>query len=275
MSAAKTKEPIETPLDGGTFISLQKSSAESDLSMEYKLHLLYKLQQTDSQIDQIHLLRGELPLEVQDLEDDILGLSTRTENLQMEIKEIEKTVSQKKIDLENSKALIEKYTAQQNNVKNNREFDSLSKEIEFQGYETQLSEKRIKESALTLAERKQVYAETLKALEERKLDLENKKKELESIVSETAKEEKELDKYSEEIQSQIDARLLAAYKKVRSNARNGLAVVTVRRDACSGCFNKIPPQRQMDIASSKKIIVCEYCGRILVNTDFEAEPEIE
>lgn len=273
MSAAKSKAPIETPLDGGTFISLQKSSAESDLTMESKLYLLYKLQQTDSQIDQIHLLRGELPLEVQDLEDDILGLTTRTENFQMEIKEIEKTISQKKIDLENSKALIEKYTAQQNNVKNNREYDSLTKEIEFQGLETQLSDKRIKESALILADKKAVLAETVKALEERKLDLETKKKELDSIVAETAREEAELNKFSDEVQSQIDARLLAAYKKVRSNARNGLAVVTVRRDACSGCFNKIPPQRQMDIASSKKIIVCEYCGRILVNGDFEAETE--
>lgn len=273
MSAAKSKAPIETPLDGGTFISLQKSSAEGDLTMESKLNLLYQLQQTDSQIDQIHLLRGELPLEVQDLEDDLLGLTTRTENLQSEIKEIEKTISQKKIDLENSKALVEKYTAQQNNVKNNREYDSLSKEIEFQGLEAQLSEKRIKENAFILSEKKVVYAETLKALEERKLDLENKKKELDSIVAETSREEDELNKFSEELQSQIDARLLAAYHKVRSNARNGLAVVTVRRDACSGCFNKIPPQRQMDIASSKKIIVCEYCGRILVNTDFEAETE--
>jgi len=271
MSAAKTKAHIETPLDGGTFISLQKSSVEGDLTMESKLYLLYKLQQTDSKIDKIHLLRGELPLEVQDLEDDILGLKTRLDNLQQETKEIEKTISQKKIDLENSKSLIEKYTSQQNNVKNNREYDSLSKEIEFQGLEVQLSEKRIKENTILLAEKKALLAETVKQADERALDLENKRKELESIISETAKEEEELLKYSEEIQSQIDARLLAAYKKVRSNARNGLAVVTVRRDACSGCFNKIPPQRQMDIASSKKIIVCEYCGRILVNAEFESE----
>lgn len=271
MCAAKTKAMIDTPLDGGTFISLQKSSVEGDLSMESKLYLLYKLQQTDSKIDKIHLLRGELPLEVQDLEDDILGLKTRVENLQQEIKEIEKGIAQKKIDLENSKSLIEKYTSQQNNVKNNREYDSLSKEIEFQGLEVQLAEKRIKENTLNLADKKNTLADTIKALEERGLDLENKKRELDSIVLETSKEEDELLKYSQEIQSQIDARLLAAYKKVRSNARNGLAVVTVRRDSCSGCFNKIPPQRQMDIASSKKIIVCEYCGRILVNGEFEAE----
>jgi len=271
MSAAKTKATIETPLDGGTFISLQKSSVEGDLSMESKLFLLYKLQQTDSQIDKIHLLRGELPLEVQDLEDDILGLKTRVDNLQSELKDIEKSLAQKKIDMENSKSLIEKYTSQQNNVKNNREYDSLSKEIEFQGLEVQLSEKRIKENTLIIADKKATLSETIKALDERALDLENKKRELDSIVLETSKEEEDLLKYSAEIQSQIDARLLAAYKKVRSNARNGLAVVTVRRDSCSGCFNKIPPQRQMDIASSKKIIVCEYCGRILVNGDFETE----
>lgn len=273
MSAAKSKTVKETPIDGGTFISLQKGSGEGDLTMESKLYLLYQLQQTDSQIDKIHLLRGELPLEVQDLEDDILGLTTRTEKVQSDIKEIEKVISQKKIDLETSKDLIEKYTGQQNNVKNNREYDSLSKEIEFQGLEVQLSEKRIKENTLILAEKKLLLADTLKDLEDRKLDLENKKKELDSIIAETAREEEELNKYSQEIESQIDARLLAAYKKVRTNARNGLAVVTVDRDACSGCFNKIPPQRRIDIASSKKIIVCEFCGRILVNTDFETKPE--
>jgi len=271
MATAKSKGTIETPLDGGTFISLQKSSNEGDLSMETKLHLLYNLQQADSKIDKIHLLRGELPLEVQDLEDDILGLRTRVENLQTELKEVDKLIAQKKIDLENSKTLIEKYTSQQNNVKNNREFDSLSKEIEFQGLEVQLADKRIKENTLLQAEKKAALTIALEALSERGIDLENKKKELESIVAETAKEEDELKKSSEEISAQIDARMLAAYKKVRTNARNGLAVVTVRRDACAGCFNKIPPQRQMDIASSKKIIVCEYCGRILVSADFENE----
>jgi len=270
MATVKIKNTIETPLDGGTFISLQKSSNEGDLSMETKLHLLYDLQQTDSKIDKIHLLRGELPLEVQDLEDDILGLKTRVDNLQAELKEIERVISQKKIDLENSKTLIEKYTSQQNNVKNNREFDSLSKEIEFQGLEVQLSEKRIKENAILQTDKKSALAVAQEALSERDIDLVSKKKELDSIVAETAKEEEELLKISDEVSSQIDARMLAAYKKVRSNARNGLAVVTVRRDACAGCFNKIPPQRQMDIASSKKIIVCEYCGRILVSADFES-----
>ena len=271
--ASKTKKAtIETPIDGGTFISLQKSSIEGDLiSMESKLLLLYNLQQADSKIDKIHLLRGELPLEVQDLEDEISGLNTRIENLKAELKEIDKSIAQQKIMMENSKALIEKYTQQQGNVKNNREYDSLSKELENQELEVQLCEKRTREGVLLLAEKKELFANAEIALKERELDLENKKKELDSIIEETAKEEAELEKYSLGIQEQIDARLLAAYKKVRTNARNGLAVVTVKRDACSGCFNKIPPQRQMDITSSKKIIVCEYCGRILVNTEFEEE----
>jgi len=270
--ASKTKKAaIETPIDGGTFISLQKSSIEGDLSMESKLLLLYKLQQADSKIDQIHLLRGELPLEVQDLEDEISGLNTRMDNLKAELLEIEKSIAYQKITMENAKAMIEKYTLQQTNVKNNREYDSLSKELENQDLEVQLCEKRVREGGVLMAEKKILFENAETALKERGLDLENKKKELDSIIAETAKEEEELEKYSLDIQNQIDARLLAAYKKVRGNARNGLAVVTVRRDACSGCFNKIPPQRQMDIASSKKIIVCEYCGRILVNTEFESE----
>jgi len=269
--ATKQKPTIETPLDGGTFISLQKStSSEGDLTMETKLNLLYQLQLADSKIDKIHLLRGELPLEVRDLEDNIEGLKTRVENLQAELKDAERLIYQKKMDLENAKSLIEKYTAQQNNVKNNREYDSLTKEIEFQGLEAELAEKRIKENTLLLADKKAALANAVTALEERVKDLEQKKGELDSIIAETAKEEDELIRYSNEIQAQIDARMLAAYKKVRLNARNGLAVVTVRRNACSGCFNKIPPQRQMDIAQSKKIIVCEYCGRILVKVE---EPE--
>ena len=269
--ATKQKPTIETPLDGGTFISLQKStSSEGDLTMETKLSLLYQLQLADSKIDKIHLLRGELPLEVKDLEDNIEGLKTRVENLQAELKDAERLIYQKKMDLENAKSLIEKYTAQQNNVKNNREYDSLTKEIEFQGLEAELADKRIKENTLLLVDKKAALANAVTALEERVKDLDQKKSELDSIVAETAKEEDELIKYSNEIQAQIDARMLAAYKKVRSNARNGLAVVTVRRNACSGCFNKIPPQRQMDIAQSKKIIVCEYCGRILVKVE---EPE--
>ncbi|MFA5713393.1 MAG: C4-type zinc ribbon domain-containing protein [Bacteroidales bacterium] len=271
MSIDKSKTNIETPLDGGTFISLQKSSADSDLSMELRLQLLYKLQQIDSKIDKIHLLRGELPLEVQDLEDEISGRETRVNNLAIEIAELEKSIAQQKIALENSKALILSYTEKQNNVKNNREYTSLAKEIEYQGYEVEHSNIKIKEFTEALEEKRGYILQVKGELKEGLSDLEIKKRELDSIKAETAKEEEELLAVAEEVKSQIDARMLAAYQKVRSNARNGLAVVIVKRDSCSGCFNKIPPQRQIDIASSKKIIVCEYCGRILVDSSFASQ----
>jgi predicted nucleic acid-binding Zn-ribbon protein len=249
----------------------KKSVADTDASMEAKLKLLYELQQTDSKIDTIKLLRGELPLEVQDLEDHLQGLKTRVTNFQKEIKELEGVVSAKKKEIEAATALIKKYEAQQNNVKNNREYDSITKEIEYQTLEVTLAEKRIKEFTAQIKERKLQLEETKTLMAERTQDLSSKKKELEEIVSETSKEEKELRKESEDLQAHIDERMLKAYYRVRSNARNGLAVVTVRRDACGGCFNKIPPQRQLDIALSKKIIVCEYCGRILMDASFDTE----
>ena len=273
MATSKKNNTVATPIvEGETFASLQiAKNLDSDMSMETRLRLLYKLQQTDSEIDKIYLLRGELPLEVQDLEDDIAGLGTRLANLTKDIADTEASIAQKKQDIVTCKSLIEKYEEQRNNVKNNREYDSLSKEIEFQDLERQLAEKKIKTNTVALAEKKELLATTAELLEGRKEDLVNKKKELESIVEETQKDEERLLKESEEIQSQIDARLLNANKKVRSNARNKMAVVTVKRDACGGCFNKIPPQRQLDYASNKKIIVCEYCGRILVNPEFENE----
>lgn len=273
MATSKKNNTIATPIvEGETFASLQiAKNLDSDMSMETRLKLLYKLQQTDSKIDKIYLLRGELPLEVQDLEDDIAGLETRISNLSKEIADGEAFIAQKKQDIVTSKTLIEKYEVQRNNVKNNREYDSLSKEIEFQDLERQLSEKRIKDTTKMVAEKKEALAVATELLDGRRVDLMNKKQELESIIEETQKDEEILLKESEEIQSQIEVRLLNAYKKVRSNTRNKLAVVTVKRDACGGCFNKIPPQRQLDIASSKKIIVCEYCGRILVNPEFENE----
>ena len=218
-------------------------------------------------------------MEVQDLEDDVAGLETRIANANKAIEEGEAFIAQKKHDIVSSKALIEKYEAQRNNVKNNREYDSLSKEIEFQDLEVQLSEKKINDTLKSIAQKKELLSEVSEELEGRKIDLENKKKELESIVEETRKDEEQLLKESEEqllkeseeIQGKIDPRMLNAYKKVRSNARNKLAVVTVKRDACGGCFNKIPPQKQLDIAASKKIIVCEYCGRILVSPEFDNE----
>ncbi|HOF75387.1 MAG TPA: C4-type zinc ribbon domain-containing protein [Bacteroidales bacterium] len=237
--------------------------------MEEKLRLLFQLQTTDSQIDKIHLLRGELPLEVQDLEDDIKGLATRMENLLKEIRDIEKDIAFRRIDADNARGMVARYEAQQANVKNSREFDSLAKEIENQVLDAEMAEKYIREFSILLKDRKETLEKTKNDHLERQKDLEAKKKELESIISETAKEEEALLRKVEHLESQIDARVLSAYRKVRKNARNGLAVVTVKRDACGGCFNKIPPQRQLDIKMSKKIIVCEYCGRILVDPAFE------
>jgi predicted nucleic acid-binding Zn-ribbon protein len=271
-TSKKTNTVIPPVVEGETFTSLQiAKDLGSDVSMETKLRLLYRLQQTDTRIDKIYLLRGELPLEVQDLEDEIEGLNTRIAHLEKDIKDGEAFIAQKKIDIESSKALIEKYEAQRNNVKNNREYDSLSKEIEFQSLEIELAEKRINDTGKQLVEKKNALTEATAVLEGRSVDLDNKRKELETIIEETQKEEEMLLKQSEELQAQIEPRMLNAYKKVRSNLRNKMAVVTVKRDACGGCFNKIPPQRQLDIALSKKIIVCEYCGRILVSPEFENE----
>jgi predicted nucleic acid-binding Zn-ribbon protein len=237
----------------------------AEMSVEDKLHALYELQTVDSGIDRIKILRGELPLEVQDLEDEVEGLETRIRNFETEIGVLQDSIAKKNNEIVTSKGLIKKYQEQQNNVRNNREFDSISKEIEFQTLEIELSEKRKKEFSLQVDEKKAQIAESQKLLDERKGDLQNKKSELDEIISDTKKEEENLIKRSNEIQKSVEQRLVIAYQKIRTNARNGLAVVTVQRDACGGCFNKIPPQRQLDIRSHKKIIVCEYCGRILVD----------
>ncbi len=236
-----------------------------ELSIEEKLRFLYKLQQVDSKIDKIKLLRGELPLEVQDLEDEIEGLTTRIDNYKKEIQDLETQINQKKIEIKDAEALIKKYQEQQKNVRNNREYDSLTKEIEYQTLEIELCNKRIKEYTQQIKDKKQLVEQTEKTVEERTHDLNGKKQELENITQETQKEEDELYRLSEEYAMNIEPRLLTAYKRIRGNARNGLAVVTVQRDACGGCFNKIPPQRQLDIKMHKKVIVCEYCGRILVD----------
>lgn len=237
-----------------------------------KLKALFELQTVVSDIDKIKTLRGELPLEVQDLEDDITGLTTRVSNYSDDIKTLETSITNRKAAIKESEALIAKYTEQQNNVRNNREYDSLNKEIEFQKLEIELSEKRIKEFAAELASKKEAIDSSKTLLSERQEDLERKKAELEEITAETKIEEEKLKAKSEKIESMIEPRLLTAFKRIRKNARNGLSVVTVQRDACGGCFNKIPPQRQMDIANRKKIIVCEYCGRILVDKDI-LEPD--
>lgn len=238
---------------------------ETEISVEERLRALYGLQLVDSEIDKIKTLRGELPLEVQDLEDEIAGLETRLGNFRDEVVNLEKAVSKKNIEISEAEGLIKKYEEQQKNVRNNREFDSLSKEIEFQHLEIELFNKKIREFNSQIEEKKVVISESEATLTEKKSDLETKRKELDEIISDTQKEEETLFQKSERIQQIIEERLLTAYKRIRSNARNGLAVVPVQRDACGGCFNQIPPQRQLDIRSRKKIIVCEYCGRILVD----------
>ncbi|HYQ56736.1 MAG TPA: C4-type zinc ribbon domain-containing protein [Draconibacterium sp.] len=247
---------------------------DKDISVEEKLRALHELQSVVSEVDKIKTLRGELPLEVQDLEDEITGLKTRLINLDDEVKNLDTAINNKKIAIKDSQALIVKYTEQQNNVRNNREFDSLSKEIEFQNLEIELSEKRIKEFTAEMAQKKETILTSKEQLKEREEDLDRKKSELSEITEETKIEEEKLKGKSEKIESFIEPRLLSAFKRIRKNARNGLAVVTIQRDACGGCFNKIPPQRQLDIASRKKIIVCEYCGRILVDQNINIVEDI-
>jgi hypothetical protein len=247
---------------------------ESEISVEERLRALFSLQLVDSEIDKIKTLRGELPLEVQDLEDEIAGLETRLNNLKEEINNLDKAVAKKNNEIVEAQGLIKKYEEQQKNVRNNREFDSLSKEIEYQNLEIELFNKKIREFNFQIDEKKVVISESESTLGDRKLDLDIKKSELDEIISDTQKEEEGLYKKSDKIESVIEERLLAAYKRIRSNARNGLAVVPVQRDACGGCFNQIPPQRQLDIKSRKKIIVCEYCGRILVDDEIISESHL-
>ena len=236
-----------------------------ELSIEQKLTNLYRLQQIESQIDRIRIIRGELPLEVQDLEDEIAGLETRIDNYIQQIAEYEQKILEKKNIIKDCQALIKKYEDQQMNVRNNREYDALSKEIEYQQLEIQLANKRINEFTNELNHLKEEIEKAQKLVEENKSELEIKRSELADIIAETEKEEKELLQKAEKCRKLIEDRLLLAYTRIRKNARNGLAVVHVERDACGGCFNKIPPQHQLDIRMHKKIIVCEYCGRILVD----------
>jgi predicted nucleic acid-binding Zn-ribbon protein len=216
-----------------------------------------------------------LPLEVQDLEDEIEGLQTRVDKYEEEVKNLDTNISAKNNEITEAKALIKKYEEQQNNVRNNREFESLSKEIEYQTLEIELCEKRIREFKAEIAEKNTIIEESKNTLSERSGDLETKKKELDEIVADTKKEEEDFSKDASNVEKLIEERLLTAFKKIRKNARNGLAVVTVERNACGGCFNNIPPQRQLDIKSRKKVIVCEYCGRILVDKDILEEKEKE
>ncbi|TKC00360.1 zinc ribbon domain-containing protein [Pedobacter cryophilus] len=234
-------------------------------TVEQKLEALYELQTIHTKIDKIRQTRGELPMEVADLEDDVAGLETRIQKIKTELDDLEDSIVNRKNIIKESLALVKKYETQQNNVKNNREFDAISKEIEIQGLEVQVCEKKIKEFQFEINNKTEVYDKALSDLEERKSDLEIKRTELANITSETEKEEEVLIKDSEKAEEKIDARLRVAYNRLRGNFKNGLAVVTIERDSCSGCFNQIPPQRQSDIRQRKKVIVCEHCGRILVD----------
>jgi hypothetical protein len=243
------------------------TATKKEVSVAEKLDALYQLQRIDSEIDRIRTVRGELPLEVQDLEDELLGLETRLNKLQDEVKEIEQDILDRKNATKDAEVAITKYKEQQNNVRNNREYESLDKEIEFQGLEIKLHEKRSKEAKFTLTNKSEVLEETKTRFELRKADLDAKKAELDEIIAETKKEEDALQSKSDTAKKNIEERLLTAYTRLRTNAKNGLAVVPVDRDSCGGCFNKIPPQRQLDIQSKRKIIVCEHCGRVLVPSE--------
>lgn len=240
------------------------TATKKEATVAEKLDALFELQKIDSEIDRIRTIRGELPLEVQDLEDEIEGLETRIAKIQEEVKEVEVEISDRKNATKDAELAIGKYKEQQKNVRNNREYESLSKEIEFQELEIKLHEKKSKEAKVRIAQKKELLDEAKERLNFRKEDLKNKKAELDEIVAETQKDEDALIASSEKAKSQIEERLLTAYSRLRQNAKNGLAVVPVERDSCGGCFNKIPPQRQLDIEMKKKVIVCEHCGRILV-----------
>ncbi len=252
-------------------MAAQKKTAEVDYSMQEKILALYELQKIDSKIDEINKIKGELPLEVQDLEDELAGLETRIAHINSEIEELNALTKQRKREIDQARIMISNYKEQQNNVRNNREFDAISKEIEYQELEIELAEKRLKEYAAGIKAKKAQLEETEGIAADRRADLEVKRTELAGIEAETADQMAEYEAQEAAAKMKIDERLLAAYERIRHNVRNGLAVVTVKRDACGGCFNRIPPQRQADIRLGKKIMICEYCGRILVADPDAAE----
>ena len=271
-----TKKVAETPVEDVKENEIRDKQEETiqgpaveeqsvEVSVEQKLVALYTLQQVDSKVDEIRAYRGNLPLEIQDLEDEIAGFETRITNLKADSKKNLKEVSDYKIKIKETEALVKKYEEQQNNVRNNREYDSLTKEIEYQNLDIQLSEKRIREATARISDIEAKLNEAQLHLDEMIRSLNEKKDELSSLVEGTEIEEEQLLKRSAECEKLVEDRLLVAYKRIRKNARNGLAVVGIFDEACGGCFNRIPPQHQLDICTHKKIIVCEYCGRILVD----------
>lgn len=240
-------------------------------TVEDKLRALYDLQLIDSRIDRIRIIRGELPLEVEDLEDELAGLQTRLNNLEEEVKETDRQIAEKKIGIQDSEALVKKYTEQQSKVRNNREYDSLNKEIEYQGLEVQLHKKRIKEFGAIKEQKAQLLSEAKAKFEERSKDLEIKKSELDEIVAETQREEEILVELAAKMRENIEDRLLHGYDRIRGASKNGLAVVPIEREASAGSFIKIPPQRQLDVSARKKIIVDEHSGRIIVDKELADE----
>lgn len=281
MSATPTKAKAESKTKTKKTIKVSKATPKKDGTVAEKLDALYNLQKIDSEIDRIRIIRGELPLEVEDLENEIIGLETRTGKFQAEIDELQQDISNRKLSSKDSDTAILKYKERQNNVRNNREYESLSKEIEFQELEIKLNEKRTKEAIVKIEHKNEILAEATERLNMKKAELENKKAELDNIISSTQKDENKLIKASKDAKKNIEDRLVVAYERLRGNAKNGLAVVPLiygaksksgHRDAsCGGCFNKIPPQRELDIVTKKKIIICEHCGRILIPAEEEAE----
>jgi hypothetical protein len=239
----------------------------TELTVEEKLKTLYNLQTTLSAIDEKRALRGELPLEVEDLEDEIEGLTTRVEKIEYEIQDFQNAINQKRGEIENAQASVERYQRQLDDVKNNREYDTLTKEIEFQTLEIELCNKKIKEAFIKVDECKRDLEKADALIADRQQALEEKRNELDEIMEETKEEEDKLKAKAKELEEKIEPRLLSSFKRIRKGARNGLGIVTVQRDACGGCFAKIPPQRQLDIKMHKKVIVCEYCGRIIVDPE--------
>ncbi|QJD96384.1 hypothetical protein HH214_11150 [Mucilaginibacter robiniae] len=242
-------------------------------TVEQKLKALYELQNIHTKIDRIRQIRGELPMEVADLEDDVAGLETRIQKIKNELDDLEDDIVTRKNLIKEAQANIKRYEAQLNDVKNNREYEAISKEVEIQGLDIQVSEKKIREYGFEITSKTQIYDKAAGDLEGRQNDLDAKKAELGTITAETEKEENDLNTQAETAKQNIEERLLTAYTRLRHNAKNGLAVVTIQRDSCSGCFNQIPPQRQADIRQRKKIIVCEHCGRILVDEQMALEVE--
>lgn len=249
-------------------------SIATDVTVEQKLKALYKLQVIDSKIDKLRAVRGELPMEVADLEDEIAGLNTRKENILNEIKAMEENISAYKTKIMDAKALNKKYEKQLENVKNNREFEALQKEIEITGLEIQAAEKKIKNLQYDIEQKNAAIASIDNELEGRQIDLKNKKTELNTIVEETEKEEQHLLDARSKAIAVIEDRLLHSYEKIRNSVKNGLGVATIVRDSCGGCFSKIPPQRQLDIKQRKKIIVCEHCGRVLVDAELAEQTTV-